>query len=204
MKRGFTIVEIMVVVVMITIISTIAVLGAAAMKDRAQNSDALSKIAVIQAGLEKYYRENNEYPSAQSLAANGNGRALSASQYATIASTLGVSQTVLNGEDYKFVPCAVNTSPCTVTASTDRNSIMYLTRTPADVSAGTARTFIMPSSGCDYTFPAPGGDTTQVGYTANMLVYYNPAESDPWREWVVLPSKNGKMTRGAWCWQVRL
>ncbi len=203
MNRGFTIVEVLIVVIVITIISTIAILGASAMTNRAHNSDALSKIGIIQSALDKYYRENNEYPSAQSLAASGNGRALSASQYSTIARTLGVSENVLNGDDYKFIPCAVGTSPCTVTASTDSNSIMYLTRTAADVTAGTARTFVMPSSGCSYNFPAPGS-TAEAGYTANMLAYLNPAETDPWRKWVVLPSKNGKVTWGAWCWQVQL
>ena len=197
MNRGYTIVELIVVITVLGLLITLAAVGASTMLDRGRNAEARSKLATIKSGLEKYYAKNNEYPSAQSLAGGGDGRNLSNAQYQTIATTLEVPLDVLKGGQYKFVPCVVSNSPCTVTAN-DNRSIIYLTRMASDVSSATARTYIMPSSGCSYTFPAPA-TPNDAGYTSFYLAYRDPSNSDSWTQWNVVQSNQGPLTRGAWC-----
>lgn len=207
MNRGFTIAELVIVVVVLSILVGLAGVGASAMLKQSRAAEGKSEMTVIKAALEKYYAKNNEYPSAALLAGGGDGRNLSDAQYTTIATTLGVSKDVLKGGTYTFMPCAVgNNLCCTVNGSgeceflaTDTKFLVYMTRSPADVAAGNVtRTFRAFSSGCTYTFSAPN-IPSENGYTAFYLMYLDPSDSDWWTAGRVHSSDKGKMTRGAWC-----
>lgn len=205
---GFTIVELIVVITVLAVLTTLAVFGASAMQERSQNAEAESKVATLRSALEKYHSENNEYPSAITLAGGGNGRSLTNAQYNVIAGTLKVNANVLRDGTYKFVPCAVSGSLCcTMNASnecvipdTDGSSryIMYFTRTATQASNGTALTFKAPVSGCTYTFPQSDA-TVENGYSAYFLMYRDYTDSDWWTSWHVYRSDQGENSRGAWC-----
>lgn len=209
MKRGFTIVELMIVVAVIAVLSSIAVLGANAMLNEAKTADRETNTKIIKAALEKYYTENNEYPSAQSLAGgSGNGRALSTAQYNSIANTLGVRVEVLTSKYGKFVPCWVgSTLCCTVNTNnecrpldTDSEYILYMTRTAADVAANTERKYKALSSGCWYNL-RPDETAAQSAYSSFLMMYNDTTvpSSDSWVISRVITGDRGLYSRGDWC-----
>lgn len=197
MNRGFTIIELIVVVTTIAILASLVTFGSASMINRGRQSEAKSILMAVRSGLEKYYSENNEYPPAATLAGGGDGRNLSTAQYNTIATTLGMNVSSLRTSTYKFVPCSVSGSACTI-GLTDDKYILYLTRTASDVASSAARTYTTPSSTCTYTFPAPT-IPSEAGYSTYLLVYRDPTNTDWWTQWNVYGSNNGTFTWGAWC-----
>lgn len=66
-KRGFTIVELLVVIVIIAILAAISIVAYTRVQIDARDSTRSSKTNVIAANLEKYYEENGEYPSCVSM-----------------------------------------------------------------------------------------------------------------------------------------
>lgn len=207
MKRGFTIIEIIVVITVLGILTTLAVFGSNAMLERANNSEAESKIATLRSALEKYYSANNEYPSASSLVGSGNGRNLTNAQYDTMAATLKVNVDVLRNGTYKFVPCANGSSlcctmngsnECDLSADGETRYIMYVTRNLTHATNGTALTFKAPVSGCTYGFPQ-SQTTLDNGYAGYYLMYRNYTDTNWWTSWRVFSSDKGKHTRGDWC-----
>ncbi|HEU5121893.1 MAG TPA: fibronectin type III domain-containing protein [Candidatus Saccharimonadales bacterium] len=70
--RGFTIVEIVVTVVVISILASLAVFGYSQVQKDARNSARASKIQVIADALEKYYAKNGEYPGCPAMTQSGN------------------------------------------------------------------------------------------------------------------------------------
>ena len=197
MNRGFTIVELLVVIAAIALLSVVTTLGTTTVVNNSRNSEASSKLSTIKSALERYYNDNNEYPSAQLLAGGGNGRALSTPQYGVIAGLLNVNIDVLNAGQYKFVPCISGTTACAI-AQSDNKFIMYLTRTASDVSSGVQRIYTTPSSSCEYRFPVPS-PASEAGYTAYYLVYRDPSDSAPFTQWKVVQSDRGVKTRGTNC-----
>ena len=208
MKRGFTIVELVIVVTVISILAGLFIYGSAAMLARSRTAEAKSEMTVIKAGLERYYSLNNEYPSAQVLAGGtGDGRNLTDTQYNNIASLLGVKKDALKGGAYSFMPCWVGSTvccvpigvhPCTFPTS-DNKYIVYMTRTASDVAAGNvARTYQATTSGCSYTFPAPA-TPEEAGYSAYFLMYFDQTDPETWTQSRVHSSDRGRVTRGDWC-----
>lgn len=207
---GFTIVELVIVITVLGILTTLAVFGSSAMLESTRNSEAESKVVTLKSALEKYYAENNEYPSAISLAGGGNGRSLTNAQYDSIAATLKVNVDVLKNGTYKFVPCAVGGSLCcTMNGSnecalptTDGNSryIMYVTRTATQATGGARLTYKAPSntSGCVYWFTETV-HPDELGYNGYFLMYRNYSDTAGWTTWRVYSSDRGKVGRGAWC-----
>lgn len=203
MKRGFTIVEILVVIAVLSILITLAAFGSTFVLNDGRNSEGLSKMSIIKGALERYYSQNNEYPSAASLAGGGNGRSLSTAQYSSIANTLKVNIDALNTGRYKFMPCANGSALCcTVNANgecelqnTDTKFIVYMTRSAADVTGSTARSFkTLTNTGCIYTLPAPI-TSDETGYSAYFLAYFNPSDQNPTNQWRWYTSDVGAHTR---------
>jgi len=74
MKRisGFTIAELMVVIIVIGILTAISVVAYDRVEADARDASRESTIAVIQDGLERYYRTNGEYPSVPQITGSRN------------------------------------------------------------------------------------------------------------------------------------
>lgn len=61
-ETGFTIVELLIVVVVIAILAAITIVSYSGVTRRASNSERQSDIAAIQKALEMYYIDNSQYP----------------------------------------------------------------------------------------------------------------------------------------------
>lgn len=62
-SRGFTLIEILVVVAIIGILTSVAVVGYAQARMKARDSQRMSDLRQVQRALELYYLANNQYPS---------------------------------------------------------------------------------------------------------------------------------------------
>lgn len=63
LKRGFTLVELIVVIAVIGILAAVTVIGLSRYQADTRDTRRASSVAVIAEALEKYYDENGEYPS---------------------------------------------------------------------------------------------------------------------------------------------
>lgn len=72
-KNAFTLVEMLVVITVIAILSSIAVATFEGSRQDARNSTRAGNITIISEALEKYYESNGEYPSVVSIANNTPG-----------------------------------------------------------------------------------------------------------------------------------
>ncbi len=64
MKKAFTLIELMVVISVIAILSTIALFGLRAAQDSANDTKRIAVIQGLRTALERYYADNSEYPTA--------------------------------------------------------------------------------------------------------------------------------------------
>ncbi len=71
-QTGFTLVELLVVIVVIAILATVVSLGLGRYLEDGRDSQRASNIAVISEALEKYYDKNGEYPGCSVLTADSN------------------------------------------------------------------------------------------------------------------------------------
>lgn len=85
-KRGFTIIELLVVVSVIAILSLISVFGFNAVQAGTRDSQRSTRVTQLAEALEKYYAKNGEYPSCS---------ALTSSATSAITTLSGLDPTVL-------------------------------------------------------------------------------------------------------------
>jgi prepilin-type N-terminal cleavage/methylation domain-containing protein len=89
MKKAFTLIELMIVIAVIAILSTIALIGFRGVQDAARDSNRLATIRSLQNALERYFSDTSGYPvtTDATLVATG----LVASNYMPIYTVTGVS-----------------------------------------------------------------------------------------------------------------
>lgn len=83
--KGFTIVEIIVTVVIITLLLAIGIYGYSRTQSESRDSQRSARITVISEALEEYFGKNGEYPGCSALTQSA----------ATVASTLGIDAAAL-------------------------------------------------------------------------------------------------------------
>ena len=84
-KKGFTLIELMVVVAIIGLLSTLAVVALGSAREKARDSKRLSDVKQVQTALELYYTDNNLYPVEASAVILG------ATNYACLNSASGLT-----------------------------------------------------------------------------------------------------------------
>lgn len=62
-SRGFTIVELLIVIVVIAVLAAISMVAYSGMQQRARDSQRLQDVATITKALELYYIDNGQYPA---------------------------------------------------------------------------------------------------------------------------------------------
>lgn len=70
-RRGFTLVELLIVIVVIAILATITAIGVTKYLEDGRDSKRAANATAITEALEKYYDEHGEYPSCAALTAAG-------------------------------------------------------------------------------------------------------------------------------------
>ncbi len=117
MKKGFTLIELMVVIAVIAILSTIALIGLRAAQDAAKDTKKVASITGLQNALERYYGDYGSYPSAGAVPGLASLTAGAFTGY--IATSLWYG----SASDHQMTGCAATpVGPCvsyTQTASTD-------------------------------------------------------------------------------------
>jgi prepilin-type N-terminal cleavage/methylation domain-containing protein len=73
MQKGFTIIEVLVVVTVLGIIASIAILGVQGAQVQARNAQTATVVSKYKAALEKYVRDNGKYPDIPNATCLGKG-----------------------------------------------------------------------------------------------------------------------------------
>ncbi len=186
MKRGFTIVELVVVVVLIGILVSIAVSTYDAQQKRSYDGQAKNLAAAVKAGAEKYYSTNNEYPLASIVYGGTPSGTTTPASYATASTVLTVPTTNLTTNNLKLLPCNTSTGvaatrcPSVSNSTTDKTKVYYITKPD---NATTVSTYVANS--CTYTFP-----NTEAGALSFLVSYYSYQDSI----WKVARSNRGDVT----------
>jgi prepilin-type N-terminal cleavage/methylation domain-containing protein len=146
MKRGFTIAELVVVVTVLTILIGLSTFGGSIMMDRARQSQRSSMASIIFAAAEKYYKLNNEYPSAYEL--GGLATALPPSNYSLASQKLDLPVDKFKAGSAVFTPCGFGAN-CS-SGYLDKDRVYYATRY-RQTDTGTIDRVIIPinSSGAE-------------------------------------------------------
>ena len=187
MKRGFTIVELMVVVVVLGAISTLTTLAYSAYRAKSQHAQVQSLASLVKSAAEKYYQKNYEYPAGNVL--NSNDTCTGPSSYSSVKSILGIEEDVVNQNRAKLIPIGGRANPPSGISgrggceTVNRNNVYYYTKESTD-ALGQSYTYRFEGS-CEYTIKSGA-----TGSTAFLLAYWN-AEDDYWH---VSASDNGEVS----------
>lgn len=66
-NRGFTVIELLVVIVLVLVLGTVVVIAASGVRSKDRNADRQNAINTIQGELETYYAQTNKYPTLANL-----------------------------------------------------------------------------------------------------------------------------------------
>ena len=134
-KRGFSIVEVSVVLVIIAILATVGTFSYLFIQRDARDSQRQAKATLIAEGLEKFYDKNGEYPSPAALTGN-----ISANTGQAVASKLKVDQETLV---MPKAPSGITNS--IATALNDTDVLAYIAK--SDMNNTSCQTNV--AGGCD-------------------------------------------------------
>lgn len=127
MKRssGFTIVEVIVVVIVVGILAGLSMFAFNQVQANARNDERVSDVTAISTALEEYYRENSVYPSCSQMTQSASA----------VASLLGISESALESPSDSS---GVNSVTCGVlTAGNGPDDYGYVVDTSSVCAAGT-------------------------------------------------------------------
>lgn len=185
---GFTIVEVLVIIVVIGILAAIGIFGFSRVQMQQRSINLEAKQVTISSAQESYFQKNGEYLSSRQLAGPSNdGRSLTASDYESLAATLGTTVENVSSSSYKFSPAVASVG----VYSPDETGRLYLL-TKDNSNPISAYHFTIASTGCSVTFPVEYG-ANQLGATAYALTYFHEAKD----RWVILKSQRGTVEIGA-------
>lgn len=186
MKRGFTIIELLVVITVIAILVGVTMMSFSQFENRARDNQAKGLASALHAGVERYFSSNNEYPLAPDLYGGSvPGSCAAPASYTTASNLLAVPATTLGGDSNKLSLCDGNMS---LGSGSDLSKVYYFTKpTATDATA-----YTLTIGGCTFTIPA-----TDMGGLSYIIVYYAKANN----VWQVYKSNHGGITSSDnfWC-----
>ncbi len=175
MKRGFTIVEVLVVIGVITLLATIVTTAYVMYQDRSYDAQARGLANSVRAGAERYFNRNNDYPSGTQL-----------SNLATAHSMLGVPIANLDGPNVQLRGCAGVSSTC-IPNPHDKTKVYYLTKLDSDGTAARSYSITLKSGSTACTYSLPSGESIRGSY---LLAYWSSQDAT----WKVARSSQGRPT----------
>ena len=177
--RGFTIVEVLIICIVIVILAAITTMAYIAYQNQARAGQATAMTNIIHSGAENYYATNGLYPLASALAGAENGKTMT--NFEPANALLGTKTNEILADDWWLAPCTTNTGmACSVNADADTKHLFYVTRLGADIS--------IAFGDCTVALPDTAG-------SAFALVWRDPESSG----WKVLRSDNGNVTLSGGC-----
>lgn len=132
-RRGFTLIEILVVITVIAIISSIALMTYTKTQQQSRDSQRSVSATIVVEGLEKYYSQNGEYPSvAKMIATNATTpkNLLGLSSLESFVAPRSADGTTTN---IWKTGTASSTNPLTYSANTDNSASCLTGNTATDV-----------------------------------------------------------------------
>jgi prepilin-type N-terminal cleavage/methylation domain-containing protein len=167
-RRGFTIIELLVVIVVIGILATLSIVGYANLQKQSRDSQRAASAVVVAESLEKYYSQNGEYP---------NVAGVTASNANTVKQLLGITN--INS---LIAPNAAPGSTTNVwksgTASVT-NKLTYTANTDTNSACLTAPTGICTDFKIQYYKEETGTVETIVSRNTAVAPPANPAPDAP-------------------------
>lgn len=164
MKKGFTLIELMVVIAIIAILSGIILASFSAAKARSRDTQRISDVAQIQLALAGYFNQCNDYPNPDT------GNVIDAN---TLTQNVGCPSGVTLATFIAKIP----TPPAGAGQTNYSYAIGYLTsdstHTPADyVVEATLESSSTVSSESLSSFPSTSGYTYPSTFTCDSGVHY--------------------------------
>ncbi|MES2876429.1 MAG: prepilin-type N-terminal cleavage/methylation domain-containing protein [Patescibacteria group bacterium] len=183
MKRGFTLVELLVVITILAILIGLSVAGVRTYQNRASDSQMRSMANIVASAAERYHSENNEYPSGTLVFGSAPTNSPPAS-YQTASTRLEIPMSSFTNTNAKLVPC--EGPVCSVpTPSPDKERVYYLTKSATE--SASIRTYTINTS-CNYTFPS-----TETNGASFLVVYYSNEQA----KWLISRGAQGGATAPA-------
>lgn len=183
MSRGYTLVEIAIVIIVMALLLTFASLGFMSSQNQAKSTEINAVSAIVYSGAEDYLVENGEYPSSR-LMAGENVDGTTMSDYSLAAEALGTSINNLNKPQSKFTPCVGSVGLCQVSQI---ERVYYMSKDSTDASVYSFQIGRdSNNSGCTVEFPSDIS-APEAGSVAYAIAYYDPLNNI----WVMAKSKRG-------------
>lgn len=117
-KHGFTIVELLIVIVVIAILAAIAIVSYVGIQERARDSQRLQDVQAITKALELYYADHGRYPESACGAACPTPKKINSSWATTSDGTWDILESAL-------VPRYISELPVDPQSSTVTNASIY-------------------------------------------------------------------------------
>lgn len=196
--RGFTLVEILIVVAVLAILTSIAVVGYRHIQASTRDAQRETAVAVIMESLERYYRDNGEYPANDVL--NPDDVTTRLTSFATVRSVLPElsDDDLLGPDDAHFFPsCLTSLAACNSNANWTNHRLTayyyfsWFSSHPTQGTISIARDLgAYTGWGCTITTVptyTPGGTPTVPGY---VIAWYSESREG----WMFERSKEGYAT----------
>ena len=122
--QGFTIVEVIVVVIVVGILATLGTFSFIRVQQNVRNDERTSDIMIISDALERYYEKNSVYPSCSTMT----------QAIGTVANLLTIDESALTSPT---AAQGTNSITCAALTSTGPDAYRYVGDTTTECNAGT-------------------------------------------------------------------